>query len=168
MNNHPDFLPRKIEMDKDWEMVVDKLYQVFSNDFKKNQVRHCAFEIFYKDRILPNGDGKEDFFWHIISKDYGRVGIREPDFKRAKRLPWARPLIESSPRKEIKVFDYDHGSKDKGLRRYIWLENYRYAIVLQKKKGRYLWLTAYYVSKDGHRDLANRYMNRLKKTATAP
>lgn len=168
MHNHLDFLPPKMEIDGDWEMVVDKLYQVFSNDFKKNYIRHCAIEIFYNDRIRPDGDGREEFFWHLISKDYGGVGIREPDYKRAKRLPWARPLIESGPRKEIKVFDYDHGSKDKGLRRYIWLENYRYAIVLQRRKWRYCWLTAYYISRGGHRDLANRYANRVKKTAAAP
>jgi hypothetical protein len=167
MNDYLHSLPPKITIDKPWEIIVHTLYQVFSNDFKGTNVRHCAIEIFYYDRILPHGEGKEEFFWHIISKDYTRTGIRDPDFKRAKRLPWARPLMESGPRTEIKVFDYDHGAKDKGLRRYIWFENYRYAIVLQKRKGRYLWLTAYYVSKEGHTDLAKRYMDRIKKTATA-
>ncbi len=167
MNDYLDFLPPKITIDKPWDIIVDELYQIFCNDFKGKNVRHCAIEIFYNDRILPHGEGKEQFFWHIITKDYSKTGIRDPDFKRAKRLPWARPLMESAPRKEIKVFDYDHGPKDKGLRRYIWLEDYRYAIVLQKRNRRYRWLTAYYVSKENHKDLANRYMNRLKKTATA-
>jgi len=33
---------------------------------------------------------------------------------------------------EIKVFDYDHGQKDIGVRRYIWLAEYDYVLL---KKG---------------------------------
>jgi len=32
--------------------------------------------------------------------------------------------MESPERSEIKVFDYDHGTKDIGARRFIWLAEY--------------------------------------------
>ena len=167
MDKNPDFLPPKISTDGVWEIVVEKLYEVFNKDFKFYRPRHCGVRIFYDNRILANGNGKEEFFWHLISKDNKLTGTRDPHFPRARRLPWARPLMESGPRGEIKVFDYDHGPKDKGVRRYIWIEEYRYAIVLKEKKGKFNWLTAYYVSTNGHWDLANRYKNRVQKTATA-
>lgn len=168
MSDQPDFLPPKINTDGIWEIVVHKLYKVFTNDFKINRTRHCGLEVLYNKKILPDGDGKEEFFWHIISKDNKLTGQREPHFPRARRLPWARPLMEGGARAEIKVFDYDHGAKDKGMRRYIWIEDYRYALVFQEKKGKFCWLTAYYVTKGGEIDLTNRYMNRVQKTATAP
>jgi len=76
--------------------------------------------------------------------------------------------MESPERSEIKVFDYDHGVKDIGVRRYIWLVEYDYVLILQKKKKALFWLTAYYAdSVRGRKDLSRRYEKRLQKTATA-
>ena len=62
----------------------------------------------------------------------------------------------------LKVFDYDHGTKDIGVRRYIWLAEYDYVLILQKKKKALFWVTAYYVDSDGGRkDLSRRYEKRL-------
>jgi len=76
--------------------------------------------------------------------------------------------MESPERSEIKVFDYDHGVKDFGVRCYIWLAEYDYVLILQKKKKALFWVTAYYVdSERGRKDLTRRYEKRLQKTATA-
>ena len=42
--------------------------------------------------------------------------------------------MESPERSEIKAFDYDHGTKDIGVRRYIWLAEYGYVLILQRKR----------------------------------
>ena len=34
----------------------------------------------------------------------------------------------------MRVFDYDHGARDIGVRRYLWLAEYDYVLILQKKK----------------------------------
>ena len=69
--------------------------------------------------------------------------------------------MESLERSEIKVFDYDHGAKDIGVRHYIWLAEYDYVLILQKKKKALFWITAYYVdSKWGRKDLLRRYEKR--------
>ena len=42
-------------------------------------------------------------------------------------------MMESKERVELKIFDYDHGPRDKGIRRYIWLEDFDYVLILQRK-----------------------------------
>ena len=83
------------------------------------------------------------------------------DYPRAKRLPWAKPLMESPERPEIKVWQYREGAVDMGVRTYIWLEDYNYALILQRKKNVFYWVTAFYVEPKKKKDLARRYENRL-------
>ena len=65
-------------------------------------------------------------------------------------------------RSEIKVFDYDHYTKDIGVRRYIWLAEYDYVLILQKTKKALFWVAAYYVDSEwGRKDLLRRYEKRL-------
>lgn len=109
-------------------------------------------------------------FWHVIAKDDRASGERLPDDRRAERLAWARPSLESPPRSEIRVFDCDHGAKDKGIRRYVWLHNHDYALVPVKRKKTFVWITAYHVgSERGRADLHHRYEERAggAKAATA-
>ena len=118
--------------------------------------------IIYDSRVLPDGHDKEEGFWHVVSRKDRDSGERLPDYRRAERLLWARPTIESPERSEIKVFDYDHGTKDIGVRRYIWLAEYDYVLIFQKKKKTLFWVTAYYVdSERGRKDLSRRYEKRL-------
>jgi len=71
-------------------------------------------------------------------------------------------MMESEERVELKIFDYDHGPRDKGIRRYIWLEDLDYVLILQRKGKIYIWITAYYVDYEGTRKkLAKRYVNRV-------
>jgi hypothetical protein len=87
---------------------------------------------------------------------------REIDYRRAERLPWARPLMEGPPRSEILVFDHSEGPKDKGARRYIWLEQYDYVLILQKKKKAFFWVTAFYIDSEWKRkDLRNKFTEKL-------
>lgn len=99
----------------------------------------------YNGTVRPEGLGKEEGFWHVVSRDDDKTGERLIDYPRAKRLPWAKPLMESPERPETKVWQYQEGRSDKGLRTYIWLEEYNYAIILQKKKSVFYWVTAFYV-----------------------
>lgn len=145
MDNNPDFLPPILELSGSWEDILSLLYSVFNRDFKAHQTRHQGIPVYYDRRILPDGYGKEEGFWHVVSRLDYTTGDRLIDYRRAERLPWARPLMESPQRPEIKVFDYEQGPKDKGVRTYIWLENYEYdyVLILQRRKGIFLWITAF-------------------------
>lgn len=164
----PDFLPPILALGGTWEEILERLYAVFCSDFKKGAVYHQGMRIIYDGRVLPDGHDKEEGFWHVVSKEDRISRERLLDYRRAERLPWARPTMENPERNEIKVFDYDHGVKDIGVRRYIWLAQYDYVLVLQQKKKALFWVTAYYVDSEGRRrDLKKRYEKRTQKTATA-
>ncbi len=158
----PDFLPPIIDLRGSWEEILERLYAVFCRDFKTGAIYHRGMRIIYDNRILPDGCKKEEGFWHTVSRKDRDSGERLIDYRRAERLPWARPTMESPERNEIRVFDYDHGTKDIGVRRYIWLAEYDYVLILQKKKKAMFWITAYYVDSERvRRDLSKRYEKRL-------
>ena len=162
MNSAPDFLPPILELSGSWDEILRKLYFVFVRDFKSNLVKHRSLIVLYDQRIFPDGEWKEEGFWHVVSRKDPKTGDRLIDYRRAERLPWARPLMESSERPEIKVFDYIEGPKDKGIRRYIWLEGYDYALILQRKKKAFYWVTAFYIDIEWKReDMKKRFNNRL-------
>ncbi len=158
----PNFLPQPLKLGGTFEEILDSLYSVFENDFKVKRTCHCNLRVIYDNRILPDGRGKEEGFWHVISMENQQTGDREIDFRRAERLPWACPMMGNETRPELRVYDYDHVSKDEGIRRYIWLYEYDYVIVLRKKKNIYFWVTAFYVDSRGRKHkLSKQYTNRL-------
>jgi hypothetical protein len=141
---------------------LTRLYAIFTRDFKDHTTVHQGLPVRYDSRVLPDGDGKEEGFWHVITKEERKTGQRLPDYRRAERLPWARPLLEADAPEDVRVFDYDHGPKDKGVRRYVWLHAHDYVLVLVLRKAVFRWITAYYVDGEGYRrDLQRRYDERM-------
>ncbi|MEW6409720.1 MAG: hypothetical protein AB1488_06365 [Nitrospirota bacterium] len=161
MSDVPSFLPPMLNLDGNWDTVLSRLYAVFIRDFKESQTYHRGIKVIYDGTVKADGLGKEEGFWHVVSQFDNNTGERIIDYPRAKRLPWAKPLMESSERAEIKVWQYREGTADKGLRTYIWLEGYNYAIILQRKKNVFYWVTAFYVELWKQRDLRRKYENRI-------
>lgn len=161
MSDTPSFLPPMLNLDGDWNTILSHLYAVFVRDFKESQTYHRGVKVIYNDTIKSDGLEKEEGFWHVVSKFDDNTGNRLIDYPRAKRLPWAKPLMESTERPEVKVWQYREGTADRGLRTYIWLENYNYALILQRKKNVFYWVTAFYVESWKQRDLRRRYENRV-------
>ena len=158
----PSFLPPMLNLDGEWNDILSLLYNIFVRDFKETKTYHRGKRIIYNGAIKEDGLGKEEGFWHVVSKKDKKSGDRFIDYPRAERLPWAKPLMESPERLEIKVWQYQEGSSDKGLRTYIWLDNYDYALILQRKKNVYYWVTAFYIDLNWKKqDLKRKYENRL-------
>jgi hypothetical protein len=154
----PDFLPAILNLSGSWNEILDQLYSIFGRDFKSGAVQHRNLKVFFDKRVLPDGEGKEEGFWHVVSRYESKLGQRLIDYRRAERLPWARPMMESPQRLELKVFDYMEGPKDKGIRRYIWLDKYDYVLILQHRGNTFYWITAFYVDADWKRkDLEKRF-----------
>ena len=161
MDDTPSFLPPMLVLDGDWDTILVRLYSVFEQDFKHSQTYYSGVKVVYNGTVNPDGQGKEEGFWHVVSKDDSVTGERLPDNRRAERLPWAKPLMESPTRPEIKVWQYKEGSADKGIRTYIWLEDYDYVLILERKKHAFYWVTAFYVTTKKRDDLQKKYKNRL-------
>lgn len=157
MGDTPLFLPPLLDLDGEWDAILSRLYAVFVKDFKESNTCHHGVKVIYNGTIKPDGLGKEEGFWHVVSRIDDTVGDRLIDYPRAKRLPWAKPLMESHDRSEIKVWQYQEGSADKGVRTYIWLENYDYALILQRKKRVFYWVTAFYVDSWKKKELRRKF-----------
>lgn len=161
MSDTPSFLPPMLNLDGQWDTVLSRLYAIFVKDFKESQTCHRGIKVIYNSTIKADGLGKEEGFWHVVSKFDGNTGERLIDYPRAKRLPWAKPLMESPERLEIKVWQYKEGTADKGLRTYIWLEDYKYALILQRKRKVFYWVTAFYVESWKQKNLRKKYERRV-------
>lgn len=76
------------------------------------------------------------------------MGDRLIDPPRAKRLKWCRATIDNSNPPDVLVFDYEEG--DGKIRRYLWVHECDYLVVLAKRSeaGRdkaFLLVTAFYL-----------------------
>jgi hypothetical protein len=159
----PLWLPNILSLDGVWEKTLARLYIIFQQDFIQTQ---CYFEhrlVRWDERKL---DGRyEEGFWHVIStKDY-ETGERIPDYERAKRLPWCAPTIVNSNDGEVKYWDYLESNG--GIRTYLWLEQWDYVVILEKRIQRVgeivFLITAYYVrGKRTREQLKQKYEQRIR------
>lgn len=153
----PDWLPDIMSVDGEWEQILFRLYDIFDRDFKKGNPCLNKMPVWWDRRVLE-GNMYEEGFWHLISKRDEKTGERLFDPRRAERLPWCYAVLSHANDSSVKLWDYKEG---RHLRTYVWLENFDYVIVLEKKKqriGRVAFLiTAFYV------DRASRKRNLEKK-----
>ena len=127
----PAWLPELIEIDanEDWTEVLQRLYTVFRNDFVTGGPRYDGLPVWHDRRKL---DGEyEEGYWHLVTKDFAKNKDRYPDFPRARRLRWCRATIDNSNPPDVVVFDYEDGQGR--IRRYLWVYEYDYLVVLEKK-----------------------------------
>jgi hypothetical protein len=118
-----------LSFDGVWENTLARLYAIFEQDFIQT---HRYFEhrpVIWDDRKL---DGRyEEGFWHVISIKDQETGERIPDYERAKRLPWCAPTITNSDDITVKCWDYQESRGE--IRTYLWLEQWDYVVILEKK-----------------------------------
>ena len=158
----PAWLPHIVKVDGLWEEVLSRLYCIFTMDFIEVQRTFEGREVDCDERKLD--EKYEEGFWHLISRTDPSSGERFPDFRRAERLPWCGPTITNSTDKAVKVWDYREGSGR--MRTYLWLEDWDYVVVLEKRRQRRgeiaFLITAYHVSgASTRRNLQRKYGERL-------
>jgi hypothetical protein len=158
MNGQPDFLPPIVNLDGLYEEIIERLYQIFRKDFIEERAKHLGRNVTFNGIIDEFSQGKVEGFWHVITRDDATKSNRLIDYRRAERLPWAKPLMENPSRDEIKFFVFNEGSARKGIRHYIWFEEGHYVIILKKRKYDYYWITAFYVE-----DYYEKYLERKFK-----
>jgi hypothetical protein len=160
MSNPPSFLPPMLCLSGTWENIVTVLYNVFTRDFVLTTPRYRSRLVVYDQR--RSDSNREEGFWHLVTKK--QEGQRLVDFRRAERLPWARPLIEHPHDPAVTEFQYKEGS---GRRRiYLWLAEWDYVLILEKRsRNRVFIVTAFYVEGTFTREnLKRKYANREKQS----
>ncbi len=164
MTELPDWLPPIISINGEWNEVLARLYEIFKRDFKETQ-RTLDGKLVWWDRRILAGDQYEEGFWHLISRIERITGERIFDPRRAERLPWCGPTISKANDNCVKVWDF---KEDTGrLRTYVWLEDWDYVIILEKREHRkgqiFFLITAFYVDGDSRRrNLQSKFSKREK------
>lgn len=172
----PAWLPAAIPFAGDWRNFVETLYAIFSRDFKGRWPQFRSRPVWHDRRVFDDGDGKEEGFWHLVTRDQwvwdSRTRRNEkerlPELDRAGRVPWARPIIEHETDVAVLAWDFEEATKrGTTVRTYVWLTKYDYVVILErqaKEKGDIFQLiTSFLVDHAAKRaDLGSRYERRKK------
>lgn len=164
MTSAPAWLPDLISVDGDPFQVIQRLYMIFEKDFKINLPLFRSQEVWY-NRKVEAGQIYEEGFWHLITRlDYS-TQIRLLDPWRAEKLPWCAPSITHSDDPILIVWDYKEGNKK--VRTYLWLKEFDYVIILEKKKMKkfdiFFLVTAYHIDGErSKRNLQKKFLNRFR------
>jgi len=161
----PDWLPAIVSVSGEWEQVLARLYSIFDRDFRQ---AGCRFEDrpVWWDRRKLDGSPYEEGFWHLITRIDHKLKERLLDPRRAERLPWCKPTMVNSGALQVKAWSYKE-AKGK-IRMYLWLENWDYVIVLEKRQlrgGRNIafLITAFYIEGEWtRRNLRRKYESRIR------
>jgi hypothetical protein len=162
MTTKPDWLPEMVSVNGEWNQVLARLYRIFAADFRQTERTFEGKPVWWDRRLLP-GDRYEEGFWHLITKTDPDSNERLLDPRRAERLPWCGPTISHFQDGAVKVWDFREPSRR--LRTYVWLKDWDYVIVLEKRQQRigqvaYL-ITAFHVGGDSTRkSLQSKYERR--------
>lgn len=131
MSEKPDWLPDIASVNGSWDETRAKLYDIFKTDFIHGKPKLGGYAVWW-DRRKLNSDPYEEGFWHLITKKGGEDRLFDP--RRAERLPWCVPTISNTGSSEVIVWDYEEARRK--IRTYIWLKNWDYVIILQKRRKR--------------------------------
>jgi hypothetical protein len=124
----------------DWDRFFSDSYSIFCADFKNSTTLFYGKRIVYDNRVVY--DGKEEGFWHIISRfDYGQ-NERLPDLRRCERTPWVKTIIENSQDPAVQVWQ---NRRNRQVRTLLYLEEADYLITLAEKPHITTLITAYIV-----------------------
>ena len=157
-----DALPLKLELDGTYDRLVAFLYSVFERDFIRSRPRFNGLPVIFDNRRIDSE--YEEGFWHIITRmeSEGRV----IDYKRAKRLPWLRPLIELGEDPDVLRWREEDIDRHRGTmvgKHFIWYEPGSYLIILKERPGRYFLATAFHVTGPrSHDDYMKKYLEQKK------
>jgi hypothetical protein len=145
--SHPDWLPELLDTNGYWDEIRQRLYDVFTSDFVTGSPRYEGLPVWH-DRRKLDGDPHEEGFWHLVTMKGRDTGDRLLDTPRAKRLGWCRATVDNCNPPDVLVFDFEEGRGQ--LRRYLWIHECDYLVVLEKRKhgGKdkaYMLITAFYL-----------------------
>ena len=158
----PGWLPELVSLSGSVPEIFERLYGVFKRDFRFGRPHFRRLPVWWDRRCL-DGDSREEGFWHIITRDDAASGDRLLDAPRARRLAWARAVLDHAERDEVVAFEYEE-SRGR-VRTYLWVKDADYVVILEKQsRGQrdiYFLMTAF--SLDGpsrRRAMEKKYQNR--------
>ncbi len=124
---------------EEWDSYQESLFEIFRTTILEAGLTFQGVKI--QCRRQPEYQGKHAAFWHLISEGE-REDQRTPDFRRCERLAWVAWIIQNADKKEISYWESKRGRETNIV---LWNEQSEFAVILGKRNGYYLLLTAYAV-----------------------
>lgn len=155
----PNWLPKRHPLSGDIDRDTESLYVIFTRDFIAGRPTLEGMSVSW-DKGRDYGSIYDRGFLHMITRDSEIAQERRFDDFRAERLPWCRPLLDNCTCTTVKKWDSKEGGR---VNTYLWLENERYVLVLQRmKKDYFVLVTAHHVDgPSSARRLHSKYKNRI-------
>jgi len=131
--------------------IVEFLYKIFKDDFIDTSC-YLAQKIYIDPQSHKKAEGKEEIFWHIITRENKITKQRELDKHRACRIKWIKPIILHHNYTKIKMFYYLESSGK--IRLYLWAFEVDFVVILQKLgvSSSYL-VTSFYIDKNYNKNI---------------
>ncbi len=136
-----NFLPKRLPNENDMNVLLADAYSVFTQDFVTNHPYYLSKRIDFDRRVI--NDGKEEGFWHLVTREKSGVTNRLPEKDRARCIPWIRPIIENSHYNCVTSFRYLEGSGKE--RTYLWVEDEDYVVILEERRTAFTLVTSFNV-----------------------
>ena len=151
--NLPDII-ELTEYGGNFEAYNEAVYQVFKEDFVRSKPSFRGQRLRLKAH--PKIDGKEYTYYHFTHT--GDIeNERIPDLRRMERIPWPKPIIESSENTILKVWRNKRGSHERIL---ILHEDEKYIVILEDRTTYILPWTAFYIE---HRHRMNKFLKEYEE-----
>lgn len=158
-----EFLPEKSYLDGSFDVIYEKLYRIFEADLIDKPLHYKGRRVQFDKRKIDSP--YEEGFWHITTR--GKTE-RIPDYKRAKRIAWLRPLIEHSNDRRLYKWIEDDTDR-RGYRTektHIWYREGKYLVVISDTPDRprdYFLVTAFYVTGSRNEEYYLKRYNKAQK-----
>lgn len=155
MTAYPEWIPELVYLAAfggDFNKYFEYVYESFKKDFIETKPEFRGRTIGLKR--FPIENGKESVFWHITHE--GEVEAdRVPDLRRFERIKWPRPIILNNKDQRIKCW---RNKRKGGQRILLYLEEFRYLVVLADRGDYVLLWTAYLIEHNSnHEKLLKEY-----------
>ncbi|MGN0565387.1 MAG: hypothetical protein ACI4IU_01685 [Candidatus Limousia pullorum] len=146
----------------------DQLFLIFKNLYENNSITYNGFPV--KMKHYPPDYGERSGFYHLTCENYQHTGSEEdryPDLRRCERIKWAETILTSCSGACIKLLVWENRRNNK-QNILLFCPEVDYLVVLGKRNGYLLLITAYPVSYPNRRKDLLREYEQYKKQTTHP
>ncbi|MCB5195705.1 hypothetical protein [Deefgea salmonis] len=135
--------------------ICEFLYQLFHRDFVACRTM-LNRTIYIDPQSQRQDEGKENTFWHLITRDHERqvrvdgryqtVKERLTDYRRAERIEWVKQIIANHTDPAVRIFYHQETNQKRNIRLYLWAYENDFVVILQKlgRSSSFL-VTSFYV-----------------------
>lgn len=130
----------------------ESLYSIFLKIYESGSLEYNGIEVRMKH--FPPEYGPKSGFYHLTRENYEHTGSeddRYPDFKRAERIEWPWVILEKCSANCVRLLIWEN-QRNRKNNILLFCPELDYLVVLGKRKGYLLLVTAYPVEYDHRRN----------------